>query len=437
MTSQTRKRNDALRALLTEAQWTSHNFAAAVNRVAAEAGLTFRYDRTAVSHWLSGSRPHPPVPTLLAEALSRRLGRLIAVTETGMADTPVVGAALVDEATSADGLRQLVLADLDPVRRTLLREQPFRPDWAVAPDWPQAPTARAADPGPSERGVLAAIGAMTSAFTAAYQAFGGGHGRLALAAYLATDITPRLHLSGTEPALLGATARLTHLLGYMSADNLYHHLAQRYYRLALHLAGEAGDPVGQAAVLGSMSAQARFLGHHRQMIRLADTALSRAGSAAPPGARAALLGQAAVAHARLADRGEALARLAEAEKHLGGARAVDACAKADLADHTGQVLALLGDHRGAARAWRDSLRDRPETQRRSRVLTTHRLAELHLRHGDLERACDTWQGFLDAYSYVRSAHVDFAFHRFRRQLRSHADNAFARHVLQRADRLSE
>ncbi|WP_156755823.1 tetratricopeptide repeat protein [Actinokineospora pegani] len=438
MSPQSRRHNDALRALIREARWTNHNFAAAVNRVAAEAGLTFHYDRTAVSHWLSGSRPRPPVPTLVAEAMSRRLGRHIAVAETGMTDSPVVGTALVEETSGVQGLRQLVLADLDPVRRTLLREQPFRADWAVAPEWSSARTVRLADLSPIERGAWAAVEAMTSAFAAAGEAFGGGHARLALAAYLATDVTPRLQLSRTEPpppVSLSATAGLTRLLGFMCFDSLYHHLAQRYYRVALHLMSEAGDAVGQAAVLGSMSSQARFLGRHRQMILLADTAVARAGSSTPPGTRAALLGQAAVAHATLSERDKALVQLTEAERHLDETGVDVTGSKAEHAHRAGQVLALLGDHHGAERAWRESLRQSPGTQRRSRILTTHQLAELHFQQGRLELACETWQGFLDEYPYIRSARVDFTFQKFRRQLESHAENASVRRVLKQADQL--
>ncbi|WP_424186703.1 tetratricopeptide repeat protein [Actinokineospora sp. G85] len=437
MSPQSRRSNEALRALLKEARWTSHNFAAAVNRVAAEAGLTLRYDRTAVSHWLSGSRPRPPVPTLLAEAMSRRLGRHIAVAETGMADSPVVGAALVEEVSGVRGLHQLVLADLDPVRRTLLREQPFRPDWAVAPDWPPVRVIRPVDPSPIDRGAGAAIEAMASAFSAAGEAFGGGHARLALVAYLATDITPRLQLNEMGPpslAFLGATAGLTRLLGFMCFDSLYHHLAQRYYRVALRLTSEADDPIGQAAVLGAMSSQARFLGHHREMILLAEAAVTRAGSSTPPGARAALLGQAAVAHATLSDRDKAFARLAEAERHLDGADAT--IGRAEHAHRTGQVLALLGHHQEAERAWQESLRQSPETQRRSRILTTHQLAESHLQQGRLELACETWQGVLDEYPYIRSARVDFRFQKFRRRLEPHAENASVQRALKQANQLS-
>ncbi|MFI7244132.1 hypothetical protein [Streptomyces qinglanensis] len=82
--SRTRTPNRALRALLEESEWTQAAFARALARLGAEAGIHLRYDRTSVAHWLRGSRPDPRVQHLMAEALSRRLGRRIAVTDLGM-----------------------------------------------------------------------------------------------------------------------------------------------------------------------------------------------------------------------------------------------------------------------------------------------------------------------------------------------------------------
>src|SRR5262245_30689916 len=76
--------NARLRTLLKEAAWTGQDFARAVNTTGAETGVALRYDRTAVAHWLAGSRPSRTVTALAAEALSRRLGRRISPDETGL-----------------------------------------------------------------------------------------------------------------------------------------------------------------------------------------------------------------------------------------------------------------------------------------------------------------------------------------------------------------
>lgn len=78
--------NGALRSLLEETEWTQEAFARAIGRLGAEAGARLGYDRTTVAHWLRGSRPSPRVQGFIAEALSRRLGRPVAVTQLGMGD---------------------------------------------------------------------------------------------------------------------------------------------------------------------------------------------------------------------------------------------------------------------------------------------------------------------------------------------------------------
>ncbi len=83
----TRTPNPALRALLEETEWTQAAFAHAITRLGAEIGIHLQYDRTSVAHWLRGSRPDPRVQHLMAEALSRRLGRRVTVAELGMRGT--------------------------------------------------------------------------------------------------------------------------------------------------------------------------------------------------------------------------------------------------------------------------------------------------------------------------------------------------------------
>lgn len=94
--------NRALRALLEETEWTQAAFARALSRLGAEIGIQLRYDRTSVAHWLRGSRPDPRVQHLIAEALSRRLGRPVAVADLGMADGRATPSTL---STPGDGRR--------------------------------------------------------------------------------------------------------------------------------------------------------------------------------------------------------------------------------------------------------------------------------------------------------------------------------------------
>lgn len=82
--------NTSLRALLDEADWSYGALARAVNAVGAELGMQLRYDRSAVAHWLSGTKPRPAVRKLIAEALSRRLGRATSLPDTGFPDAPTL-----------------------------------------------------------------------------------------------------------------------------------------------------------------------------------------------------------------------------------------------------------------------------------------------------------------------------------------------------------
>ncbi|MFC4857924.1 tetratricopeptide repeat protein [Actinophytocola glycyrrhizae] len=427
MTARRRQRNVALRALIEEAGWTNHSFASAVNRVGAEAGVALHYDRTTVSHWLAGSRPRPPVRGFIAEALSRRLGRPVLVADAGLGDTSAAAPPHPDE-DGASALLLLAKADLDPTRQSDLRRQPYQLDWTVMFG---PPASRDGSPVPAGHGQLDAIRMMTTAFATAFGLFGGGHARSALTAYLAVDLPTWLYTrTAMRRAVLGEAAVLTHLDGLMCLDSLHHSLAQRYFQVARRLAVEAGDPTAHATVLRSMSAQACFLGHHQYAISMAEHAVAQAGAATSPATRAALLGQAAVAHGAVAHRRAAMSCLHEAEKCLDGAATASANGElADLADHTGRVLTDLGDLAGAETALRDSLRLRPGTGRRSRMLTTHRLAEVQLRRGQLDAACASWQRFLTDYPAVSSARLEAAVAAMRRRLLPYSRNPIVRATL--------
>jgi tetratricopeptide (TPR) repeat protein len=438
VTVRTRKRNEALRILNEEANWTNDSFASAVNRVAAETGVVLHYDRTAVSHWLSGSCPRPAVRAIVAEALSRRLRRPVLVSDVGLEDTEhgVPPLAAVD-VTGVVALLQLARADLDPTKRSALRTAPYCLDRTVLSGLPAGRgDSRSTPPSQSSRVQLDAISMMTSAFATADAQFGGGHARSALTAYLVTDVAPWLQANAAKDIgrpLLSATAALTHLNGFMCFDNLNHALAQRYYQVARRLALEADDPITEAAVLRAMSMQACFLGYHRHAISLAECAVTRAGTETSPVVRVVALCQSAVAHAAASHRHEALASLRAAEECFSSATVPNAV-RADLAHYTGQVLADLGDLTGAEAALQHSLRLRPELERRSRMLTIHRLAGVQLRRGLLDDACASWRDFLADYGSVYSARAECALMAMRRQLLPHADSKIVQKALQQVHR---
>ncbi|WP_051966792.1 hypothetical protein [Kitasatospora mediocidica] len=266
------------------------------------------------------------------------------------------------------------------------------------------------------RAHLRAAQAMGTVFSLTDHASGGGAVRPALTQYLATSIVPWLREPappGVRRELLITASSLTYLCGFTHVDDELHGLAQRYYRLSATLADEAGDRTALAVALRALSVQARGLGHHRDALRLAEAAVAE-GRHAPPRTRAFLHGQLAVAHAALLERRPALEQLAAAEAGLVDAGAVRDASftggyhEASLAHQRAVICWYFGDSRGAVAALQDSLRHRPDQERRSRAVVLAQLAEYQMRSGHLDAACATWSTFLEQRSALRSRRYDRA-----------------------------
>jgi transcriptional regulator with XRE-family HTH domain/tetratricopeptide (TPR) repeat protein len=441
--------NPSLRRLLTEAGWTEQQLAREVNAAGAETGLTLRYDRSAVSHWLAGRRPWGPVPALLAETLSRRLGRPVTLADAGLAEPSVQQGT---EQRSEDAIDMLVqLAAFSGERRRLLTNGAYSLAALAVPAWAQVRDPVRANPRKQSRTDQDRLGParidaaeqMMSLFTDADANFGGGRARAALAAYLAYDVAPCLSAAASKPLharMLTVATQLTYLCAFMCFDDDQQALAQRYYRAALDLAVRNGDPAAYAIGLRALSVQARELGHHRPALQLAEVAASTSRRQFPPERQAFFLGQVAVAAAADGDRRGALEALGAAERLLSKASSASfgmgSYHPAALAHQQAAMCDLLGDRRGAIDAMSASVRHRPPGERRSRAITTAWLAELQLAHGHLDEAVATWHGFLDDYPYLRSGRATAALKRLRSMLRPHAANKSAARLLTQAAALA-
>lgn len=434
--------NDQLRLLLAEVGWTGQMVAGKVNELGAEARVSLSYQRASVTQWLSGVRPRPPVPELVAEALSRALGRRVTVSETGL------GAPGGPE----DEPRPGTWWTLDAATHLVNACNTDGPTYSTAslsvPTWPAVTPLRvgtrpAARPATKvERADVKSAAMMLRLFSNADMTFGGGHARRALAGYLRSTITPWLRIDASPVVrreLLTTASRLSYLCGFMCFDDQLHGAAQRHYLTSLRLAAEGGHAIGYAAALRGLSVQAHLLGHHAQAVDLAEAAVQAASNRVATGPHAFLLGQLAVAHAAAGNRRDAIANLGAAEAHLtraeGGSSGVVAYHPASLAHQQAATADCLGDRQGAVRALEVSVRCRPGNERRSRAITLARLAELQLAGGRLEQACDTWQRFLDDYPLLRSRRVDTALATLRARARAHQSHPAARVLLRRAIQL--
>ncbi|MFF1901934.1 tetratricopeptide repeat protein [Kitasatospora sp. NPDC058218] len=416
MVARERTPNRRLAALIAECRWASNGeFARAVNRAGTEAGFKLKYDESAVSHWLSGTRPMAKYQRVVLETLTRRLARPVTVFEAGFADQPDV------QPTSTDtvaGLIDLGSTDMDPSRRGVLGASLYSVALTV-PGWPDHLgrfERLKADPhtriGMAEvEGVIA----MTERISEIDDQFGGRTARPMAAAFMVNNIAPYLRATATSEvrkAMLSAAADHLYLTGYMAVDERLDRLGQSYYSKALELALAAGDHLTYCTTLRGMSVQAVELGHGAVALRYAAAA-SAASPEAGPRMRAFLAGQQAHALAQTGDRLGALAMLHGAEIAMeqaeSKAKAHGSYDPASLSYHVGQVNYELGDREGAIRALQHSERVRPPVYRRARVRHRAMIAEWQLEAGRLEEAVQSWSLALDDFPHVQSGRADDRF----------------------------
>ncbi|RBQ17808.1 hypothetical protein DP939_23400 [Spongiactinospora rosea] len=394
---------------MREAAWSGQTLIEAINLVGREAGLPLRYNRSSVTQWLTGITPRPPVPHVVAEALSRRLGRRITVGETGF-DGPETE---IDDRGTGPITRLATMAvEADPQRIATSLNRIYR--LAVL----SSPGEDTADDTRTPRGLrysplrvgqddVETAGTMLRLFTAADNAIGAGYVRPVLILYLADAIAPLLQASPREvrDSLLQVATGLTYLCGLTCYDDELHGFAQRYFDITLRFCAEVEQVGLRSQTLCAMSVQALSLGYPGHALDLAQRAVSVASRADPPPGLAALLGQLAVARAATGDRRGALSDIDAARSRLrrggDGEEAPADRHEAALAHQHGLMLAILNDRPRAIAELEFSARHRPDLERRSRALTLFRLADVQLRHGLLQESIQSWHRFLDDYPALK------------------------------------
>ncbi|MBR7675332.1 hypothetical protein [Streptomyces daliensis] len=445
--------NRALRQLVDEAGWGAAQVSRAVRRVAAEHDKhsgEFTCDPSTVSRWFGGTQPHPQAATYLLEALSRRLRRPVTAREAGLTRAP---APVLDLSWGSDPLRKLswlTSAELDAEQRRLLSSGTFSyaaldPSTACAPRLAHRgarETRGDRTAGERERrgagqAAVEQLDAMTRMYAAAVAQHGGPPVRSSLAAYLAHTATPLLRTwSATEahPRLMAATAQLVLLLGNTCVDGGDDASAQHYHHTAARLADDADDETTLAIALRTMASHAHDLGHHTpEVLHLAEHA-TRMARHAPPPARAYTLTQLAVMQAHH-DRRSALATFTRAERlytSTAPSGPFTSYPIGGLHYQRAEMLATIGDSRGATRALLASLGNRASEERLASALTRARLGETLFRLGQLDRALTHWQAFCDLSPALYSARVVHRLHLMRRLLAPHRNHPTAVELLTRA-----
>ncbi|MFF7115507.1 Tat pathway signal protein [Streptomyces albogriseolus] len=433
-----RTRNVKLAAVIAQAGLSQARLATRIRSVAAEHGANelAGVGQSHIAKWVGGVLPEPPGPRILAETLSRSLGRLVTLADIGLtADTDE----LELPAWSDDPLTTLVtlgskdMVDID--RRHLLATSAYSVAALALPDdqWFERATDRARARKPLSSYVVTGqdvddVREMTAIFSRRDQKRGGRAGRAALVAYLRTDVaellSSRFLSDDIRRSMASAAAELAYLAGWTAFDGREHPLAQRWLTIATGLAEEAGDAPLAGHILRAMAHQAVDLGQPQEAVRLAEASLSSRRYAHACWRERSLLG---VVHARgLAAAGEkkaAVAALLRAEQDLGRANdgedepnRVFFYTEASLAHETAAALRDLGDLKGAETQFHRSVRTRRAQFARTHSVTLGYLAAVQAQQGHLDSACETWSQALDAMTGVQSGRAKETVVQMRRAL---------------------
>ncbi|MGH4014145.1 MAG: hypothetical protein ACRDSL_09500 [Pseudonocardiaceae bacterium] len=437
--AQIRKANEKLATVIAEARCSHAQVANAFRRVAAENGARefAAVGRSHVSHWVAGSTPSGWGPVILAEALSRRLGRVITVDEIGLGTHALSSRALLDwDVDTLMALIDLGRTDVDLERRHVLVSATYSVAALALPtgSWWTQMAARG-----SERAVAGsravgcgdreAVREMASMFSRIDQRRGCGHARTAVVQYLTSDVAG--YLRGTyaddrvRKGMFSAASELAYLAGWMAFDNSEHAIAQHYFTVAVKLAAEANDAPMTGHILRAMAHQAIDLGHYKHGLDLAAASLDgKRYQLACPRERA-LLG---VVHAKaLGAAGQkqaAATALLQAEDDLAAARPSDEepsrvffFGEASLAHETACTLRDTRDLTSAIREFRRSVRTRKAaTFTRTHAVTLGYLGATQARSGNLDEACATWSQALGAVDGIHSGRVRQVVHGMRSAL---------------------
>ncbi|MFI1523639.1 hypothetical protein [Kitasatospora cineracea] len=423
-----RYNNPRLRRLIGRTGLSGGQFAEEVNAVAAENGVRLHYQRASVSQWLHGTRPRPPAPAFIAEALSRRLGGPVTLHEAGLADE---GGEPVTVHGAGSGADPSVLLQQDAVY--VLTDDS---DTAAGPSY--AATLPRPRDGAAPRVSRAEVGCvreLTAHLSRSDHLSGSASALPSLRSFTTAVALPMLRRASAPAvhrSLMSACSHLVGLGGFLHMDQGHHGQAQRWYRLAAGLARESGDLAAAAVFTRSLSVQAHALGHHPRALALARAAadLCDHGEAR---LRAHVEGQLAVTLAANGEGPAALRAIHGAERALarcaGPLPVLGAYNQAALAYQRAEVRHCLGDVRGALEDLRLAARLRPESERRSQALVLARTGELNLAAGRLDEACVAWERFLELRRGLGSRRVDEAHRAMRAGLSPHRRDPFVSHLL--------
>src|SRR5690606_31658998 len=265
-----RTRNTRLEAAVQEVGQPQERLAARFRAVAEENGARelSNTNQSSIARWMAGTRPSGRAPSILAETLTRCLGRSVTLADIGLAtderDTPQPPEWSVDTLAT---LVNLGGTDMDIDRRRVLVGSAYSVAGLALPSeawWEEAAERARARKALSTHTVTAqdveSVREMAAFFSRRDQQRGGrGVGRTALVAYLRTEIADYLNnrfpSEEVRRAMTSAAGELAYLAGWTAFDAGEHPVALRWFTVATQLAEEARDAPLAGHVLRAMAHQ--------------------------------------------------------------------------------------------------------------------------------------------------------------------------------------
>lgn len=409
-----------------------------------------RPDASRVRRWIEdGEHPRNPVPVLLAQVLSERVGYPLTAEDLGLGDpTP--------DNTRYRGPREV----LDSIRTATSASLAHGPHNTAAkadnptPDMDKADTARLLSaleswaytpsrPLPALHGSYSSLGArdvarlatVTATFRELDNRYGGASILYAVTAHLAD--TAHLLREGTYHETVGRQlhaelADLAGVVGWAAHDAGNHPAAIRYLTLAIHAAREGHDRSLTAHLLQCLARIWGYLGNPAQARDCIALALYGARNTASPVLRAGLHALDARFAALLNDEHESLRAVHHAREIFADGSSQDTPAYAsyldypELASTLGEVLLFLARKTGnqthastAIGLLSEASQSRIEPRVRSRVFDAIGLARAQLTAGELDAAYHNGLHALQIGTSLTSTRVRKRYHDLARETQAY------------------
>ncbi|WP_432071212.1 transcriptional regulator [Streptomyces sp. AA1529] len=428
--------NSQLDALLDQAGMSRAGLAARINRLGDQAGITLRYDHTAVARWLKGQRPRGRVPELICEILGRQLDRTLTLSDIGMdvpADGRPPGAALGSEAAGLDRFveRAASLWRSDRVHGGRLGPALLTGGAAVAPvwEWENPPEDRDVSRTGGAEVTGADVGVLHAArghYEHLYRNAGGVATRGRVVGFLHGEVAPLLRGSyddTTGRALCRAAGSLAAISGICAYDADAQGLAQRYFHQALRLGKASGDLVFGGYVVALLVNQALFLGDTRHALACSEALLRTTGPRISAALATDVYAMQAGAYARLGDRRSAHDCMRRAEAYSERIRPAEEPEETSYVQpglvevRLAEALILLGELSAAAEYAQRAARAPAHARGRVNRLAT--LTDVALHAGEPERAAVTAAEMVDTAQGIESQRLRGRMRRVRKRLEQH------------------